>query len=358
MKKVGLVGFYGPGNFGDELMRLTLTEFLSDLDVQLVYDDILSPKFDDEFVRIIDTFDAIVIGGGDLLIPKVAVARFWHPKFLRKLVYVYGVGVPQWTGKPEANAITAYRNFFQHENVRLIATRDIQSANWMRDSLGIDKRVYVFPDITCARDDIRDFYIESKNQRAAPKNFLDRAFPGIKKALGSHHSSDKPKVLGLITRDFPGMSYENIHELCATANQEGFEVHHIVLGTDGIQHDDLKESISLSFYNRVIILRDNSLSLIEELSKCTVVVSMKFHGCLVALMMGRKTMALLQHDKFANLLSSINRPEYVTCTHDDGLSKKFVDLIDDEWGVDVDGFYYEARAGLEKLKSDIVKDLC
>jgi polysaccharide pyruvyl transferase WcaK-like protein len=358
-KRIGLVGFYGPGNFGDELMKLTLIEFLHEFDVELVHENILEPLFDDRFFEFIDRCDGIVIGGGDLLIPAAAVLSFWHQGYLKKPVYIYGVGVPQWLPATEL-ALAHYKSFLQHENVRLIAARDRQSADWIREVLDIKKKIYCFPDIMCARSDVHDEYRKSLKS-GRPKGLFHRISHTIKEILNTRNAYEQkimePKVLGLATRSFPDLNYKNIDALCEIADRRGYEIRQLILGTEKIQKDDLEALEGLRNPNRSIVVRNDILSLLKEISECSIIVSMKFHGCLAAVMMGKKTMALLRHDKFANLLAELGKAGYATDANDPFLVEKFDKLIREEWKIDVDYLYSKSKSGLNKLRSLIKKEL-
>ena len=320
----------------------------------LLHENILKPDFSDEFIQKIKQCDAIIIGGGDLLIPQAAVLSFWHQEYLKKPVYIYGVGVPQWLPSTEA-ALAHYKFFLEQENVRLITVRDEESAKWIRNTLQIKKEIFYAPDITCARTDI---YRKYKKNIKVENNVFQRIARKLSRSIGLPGVSTFPKTLGLITRDFPDLNYENLYAMCELVHKRGYFIRQIVLGTGEIQKNDLKEAMNLEFPNRDIVIRNDVGSLLKELSECSVVVSMKFHGCLAAMMLGRKTMALLRHDKFYNLLNLQNKPDYISTVSDDTLIDKVDKLLDDNWDIDVTKMYEQARKGLRQLKNNMTRDLC
>ena len=97
--RVGLVGYYGWGNYGDEFFKDVLETELKDCRFRVLHD--LGPKGElilDNLKANIAEVDVIMIGGGDLVIPLPLSMLYWRPEFLAKPVVIYGVGVPKWGG--------------------------------------------------------------------------------------------------------------------------------------------------------------------------------------------------------------------------------------------------------------------
>ena len=91
----GLVGFYGPGNYGDELFLDVFRRYLGPVaDVGVVFDSPSRPYFHRPVRDVVREHDAIVIGGGDLFVPWGLGDRYWLTDYLRRPVHVIGVGVP------------------------------------------------------------------------------------------------------------------------------------------------------------------------------------------------------------------------------------------------------------------------
>jgi polysaccharide pyruvyl transferase WcaK-like protein len=299
MKKqsICISGYYGPGNYGDELMRQTLAEHLSDYELVNFRKDIHTQ---DIRTGINDRFDesvAVIIGGGDLLVPSHGLPRYWDQRLLHKPVFVYGVGVPKQCAE-SSQAIDFYRNFLNHPNVKLIVARDHQSADWIRNRLALDKEVACFPDIVWARSDKR---IPSQRKRIA-----------------------------LITRSLgkTPIDYHNISEFCGNALNKGFSVQHIILGVGKIREDDLHESIRLPIQDADITIRSNISSLIREIAQCSAVASMKYHGCVTALMMKIPVISLLKHAKFQNLFENFGAGNLCCSYLDTDLPHKIEYLLD------------------------------
>ena len=133
--RVGIVGFYGPGNYGDELFLEVFREHLgAGMDLGVVFDSPTRPYFSRPVRDIVRDHDAIVIGGGDLLVPWGLADRYWLPDYLRRPVHVIGVGVPTWRDEKPA-VVAALSDYLRHRNVRSISARDEESAAWIREQL-------------------------------------------------------------------------------------------------------------------------------------------------------------------------------------------------------------------------------
>src|SRR5215210_8078598 len=94
--RVGLVGFYGHGNYGDELFREVFCEHLGEsVELRTVLD--AGPRgIADRLGGRVRASDAILIGGGDILNPWSMATPYWVRSYLRRPVFIAGVGVPTW----------------------------------------------------------------------------------------------------------------------------------------------------------------------------------------------------------------------------------------------------------------------
>jgi polysaccharide pyruvyl transferase WcaK-like protein len=128
-RRIGLVGYFGWGNYGDELfLRVWNKELARVGRPEVVHQLTRAPYFTDPPKRVAKRYDAFVIGGGDLVVPWNFSRLYWRPEWLTKPVYVAGVGVPTW-GEPKDSVIQDLRRFLQHPNVRYISARDPESAS-------------------------------------------------------------------------------------------------------------------------------------------------------------------------------------------------------------------------------------
>jgi polysaccharide pyruvyl transferase WcaK-like protein len=132
MKKIniGLVGYFGWGNFGDELFLEAHREFLSErFNLEVVHDQLVQPYFTGAALKRLNTYDGFLIGGGDLINPNAISSLYWRKEYLEKPVFIHGVGCPNLKVK-KSNALSYYSEFFSSESVKYICLRDIESKTY------------------------------------------------------------------------------------------------------------------------------------------------------------------------------------------------------------------------------------
>lgn len=133
--KLGIAGYYGKGNFGDELFLETFK--------QVLYKDTVYP-----IVSHIDflSSDAVIIGGGDLIIPYSYNNTYFPKEILHVPVWVYGVGVVDFYPPetwPEAE-VEKYREIISQANGLYV--RDSNSAK-LANYMKLNSMIREVPDI-------------------------------------------------------------------------------------------------------------------------------------------------------------------------------------------------------------------
>ena len=281
--KVGLVGFFGWGNFGDELFLLAHKTFLSDIcEPAQLNDGTQKPFFSRPVADIVKEHDALVIGGGDLIVPWKMPRLYFKAEYLEKPVFIVGVGVPTWKSG-EAAVIKSYRKFFRSPNVRLIIARDPESVAWIEDNLAPRVPVRFFPDLVCAMD------------LPSPK-------------------PDPAPTFGLVLRHRKGEEddFSQVRALCDRAKSLGYAVKHIVLGTAAVGISDLAVANKFRLEDEELVHSENLLDLCRAIAGCHALASMKFHGTVVATMYGIPSIALSSTTKNRNFLKLIERPDLMS----------------------------------------------
>ncbi|TQL03656.1 polysaccharide pyruvyl transferase family protein [Cellulomonas sp. SLBN-39] len=281
---IGLAGFFGAGNYGDELFLEVFEQYLgADFELRVLASSMKRPYFDGPVRDIVDDVDAIVVGGGDIVQPWAHDSRYFHPAFLEKPVFVVGIGVPQYTGanarRPKAQAIRRHRAFLTHPSVRFLGVRDDQAAAWLRANVSPEIDVRVAPDIVCSL-----------------------SLPAVDPPEG-------PPVLGVVTRFRPRRDvpddYSRLRELAAHAQSEGWRVRHIVLGTGEVGQRDLEDSHRLEVPGKELVHSEDLSVLTRAIGGCTALASMKFHGSVVATMYGIPSLVLVGTNKNRNFMERL-----------------------------------------------------
>lgn len=279
-KSIGLVGYFGWGNFGDELFLKAHREYLSDIfDLSVVHDLFEEPYFSPDAEAHLDTYDAFLVGGGDLINPARVSGLYWRMKYLNRPTYVFGIGVPSRGGISE-RALTAYRQFFQHPNCRLTVARDQESMKWITKHLEPVGRVTWHPDPVCAM--------------ARPPA-----------------STQESKVLGVVMRGHRSLKpdFAPVRKLVDYAKSLEYDVRHLVLATGSIRDIDREIAEEIARPGEPVVFSDSLDDLCQQISACSLLATIKFHGMVVATMYGVPSIAMSVTPKNKNFLKMIDRKE-------------------------------------------------
>jgi exopolysaccharide biosynthesis predicted pyruvyltransferase EpsI len=326
--KVGVVGFIGWGNFGDELFMLVHRQFLSrEFEVDVLHDILEKPYFTRPVDDVVDDVDAIVIGGGDLVIPWQLSELYWRREFLERPVFLTGIGVPRWGGHSRA-VVETMRAFVQHPNVRYIGTRDEPSRAWVEQHLQPNVPVDCAPDIVCSLD------------------------------LPEVEPTDE-RVLGVVTRKRrnEGDDFLWIHRLCEKAARHDYRIEHLVLGNGRTGAADEIVAAEFSFPGKQTIRSEDVLDLCQAIGRCTAMASMKFHGSVVAAMYGVPSIVLSPTDKNRNFMNMIDRSELLSNLTDPHLPERFSPFMAKVPRQTRDWLRTEATAAMERLVDAIRREV-
>lgn len=324
--RIGLVGYLGWGNYGDELFVDAYHSTFAnapDVELEVLHDKFSEPYFSMPVAERVAQFDRIIIGGGDLIIPWSRSGLYWKREYLSKPVYLCGVEVPTWGGYNE-DVVLGMREFFQHPNLKYIHARSSQSAEWIRKHLQPNVDVVEGTDIVCSLD-------FERGMRA------DRVF-------------------GIITRPQQKSNYGPIVALLERVAEAGWSVKHIPLAVGPTLMDDVKEAIELPFAPRTIAVARTIEQLTQEIATCTQVCSMKFHGCVVAEMSGVPTISLSRANKFIYFYNRIGKERFLSHAYDENLPSLF-DPDREPTSSDVlDALKAQSQAELADLRARILAD--
>ena len=280
-----MVGYYNYGNYGDELFLDVFRQYLSDYEFVFLQDILKRPFYTggrEALQAKVDQVDAVLIGGGDLVIPTYWTDQYFEEPFLSKPIFMHGIGVPTWGGE-DAKVVSRLKTFFQSDSIKHIHVRDVESKAWMEQKLAPKVEIVRSPDIVCALK-----------------------LPEVQK------NAESP-IFGIITREQRKgeIRWASVNALCEKAVSLGYRVRHIVAGSGIIGMDDAEAAKEFPFKDAEHFYSENIEDITKAIGECTVLASMKFHGVVVATMYGIPTIGLITTDKFRNFYRMIEREELV-----------------------------------------------
>jgi polysaccharide pyruvyl transferase WcaK-like protein len=328
MKKIGLIGFFGWGNFGDELFVKTYEEYLGkNFIVEVVHDITKRPYFSKPVKGIVEKYDAFIIGGGDLVIPWQLSELYWKIEYLNKPVYLIGLGVPTW-GKHNPAVIEKMKSFFQHKNIKKIIMRDIESAKWVQKNLRPKVLVEHSADLVCAIS--------------------------LPKAIKTNE-----KILGIVTRQrkHGEDDYTQLRRLCDEAVSNGYKIRHLILAIGQTGFVDKEAADLFSYECKETIYTQSLDEQMQAISECTIIASMKFHGSVIATMYGVPSIVLSPTDKSTNFMRRIGREDLVSDLNDEDLHKHFSSFTAFHSNIVIEYLRNSARKSLNVLKNQLIMDI-
>lgn len=328
MKRIGMVGYFGWGNFGDELFLSAHRQHLGrDYELVVANDLLHAPYFSRSVEELVDEFDAILIGGGDLLNPARVSDLYWQMDFLKKPVFIFGLGVPNQRLKRQG-VLDHYRQFMAHENCKLVVARDVESYTWIQKNLDPGDKLEWYPDPVCS---------------------LSRPEP----------TPPQEKTLGVVMREHRSLSEDMapLRQLIDTAKGMDYKVKHIVLSTMGLGQDDLERARKIAQPDEEIVTSEDLDTLCQEISSCSALASIKFHGVVVATMYGIPSIAMSVTPKNRNFLRMIERPEMLSSYTNENLYRH-LSFHPARIPQKVRGaLYRESTAGYHRLKEVLAHEL-
>jgi polysaccharide pyruvyl transferase WcaK-like protein len=322
-RRIGLVGYFGWGNYGDELfLRLWESELAHVGEPEVVHQINKSPYFVDPPRSVAAQYDAFVVGGGDLVVPWNLSKLYWRDEWLARPVYIAGVGVPTW-GTPNERVIRRLRRFFQHPNVRFICARDPESAAWIAEHLEPNVDVQWAPDLVFALD-----------------------LPVARPPAG------KP-ILSVVTRKRRRGSddYRHVVRLCDRAREEGYRIRQIVLATGSTGKADLEVAHELEVPDKELVYSEKLDDITRAIGESKALASMKFHGTVVATAYGIPSIVMAPTDKSRNLYRMIGQERLLSHVQHKDLADKLGEVetpIPAEVGADLKD---RSRAMINQLVS-------
>lgn len=283
--KLAVSGYYGMGNFGDDLFLHTLRQVF---DKHSVYP--WSSRIDPK------KSDAVIIGGGDLITPYSFNSYYFDPQLKQLPLWIYGVGIvdayPEHTWPAEQ--VAKYRSVITQANRAVF--RDQRSSD-------IAKRVHFHHNVETEPDIVFGY----REPLIPIKRF-----------------SNKPTI-GVCVFSYDVFPMDNMTKLLSYLIQLGYHIVLIpVIHHPGNRYSDhqtclllqkhVKENLPTSSIETLPFLLDLELTY-SYIQAVDFLISFKLHPALVALRGGVPVLAFSQMNKVYSLLKSFGLERYY-CDYD------------------------------------------
>lgn len=294
-------GYYGMGNFGDELF---LETFRQRLKGHTVFP--WAPYTDPSRI------DAVIIGGGDLVTPYKFNSFYFPPELAQLPLWVYGIGIVDYYPMetwPEAE-VERHRSYLGR--ARRLSLRDERSADIAR-KLGWNATIDTVPDI---------------------------AFGMRQPDYPIRRFSARP-VIGLCIFAYPNFPTEKIVALCVEWCREGYAVALLPVVNqsnnpyaDALLCEEVKQGIRQSYAQADVMLPGIQYDLkvtYSYLQSVDLLVSFKLHPALVALRGGVPTLCLTKMSKVRSLFEAYSLERFVLDYElpAESIAERFSELVAD-----------------------------
>ncbi|WP_310620530.1 polysaccharide pyruvyl transferase family protein [Flexibacterium corallicola] len=282
---IGISGSLGRGNYGDELYLKNYQYWFGSWARVFLLTGLPRPYYMRHFSEnLVDMMDAVVVGGGDLICPyRPKVDQdFVNKLFLRRSVHIAGVGVEQNRSDIHPDVLSKWKQFLCNANIKSISTRDPLSQAWIEKNVKPAVGVRAHSDLACA----------------LPLPKVGRI--------------PKEPIVGLVTRHIKHpKEYLLMAEIAKRLAAKGWKVHHIIAGVGKHGEKDFENAKALKVPGKKTKYTQSLDEISRSIGQCSLVLSMKLHATIVAMMYDVPTISLNPVVKARAFMESVGRESLV-----------------------------------------------
>ncbi|OFI39656.1 hypothetical protein BIU82_00915 [Arthrobacter sp. SW1] len=327
---VGLVGFFGWGNFGDELFAAQWKALLGEDRAKPVHDLLAKPYFSRPIDSVLAGFDALVIGGGDLIRTESISQLYWNRAWKSKPLLVSGIGVATESGRNRPDVAGRLRSFLAESSVLSFSVRDAGSRDWIEKHVRPGFEVDVVPDL---------------------------GFASLHDA-GTPEPSDGAPVVGLVLNKGVTARDLEVRSMLLDLEQNGaIRLRHLVLATGTQRRQEVEQLAAAGIPASVTETFDSVPAMAAAVAACDIVISSKFHGLVAGFANGKPCWSLKDTSKARALMMALGRQQEPLDPA--GLRHEILSRagLSESERARIDGFRRAAAAELDKVKGLLAKSM-
>lgn len=276
---IGLVGFFGWGNFGDELF-VSQWQATFGARARPVNDLLAKPYFSSPIDSVVAEFDILVVGGGDLIRTESISQLYWNRAWKTKPIVVSGIGVAAESGRNRPDVVERLRGFMHDSCILSFSVRDVDSRKWIDDNISPSFDVNVVPDL---------------------------GFASLRRELTGTQLAGVP-VVGLAFNKTIETADLQVRESLLRLERSGhIRLRHLLLAT-GRQRQQEEDALAKAGVRDGVETFCSVPEIAEAIAGCEYFLSAKFHGLVAALANGKRCWSLRDTSKARSLMHEFGLP--------------------------------------------------
>jgi polysaccharide pyruvyl transferase WcaK-like protein len=267
--KIGVSGYFGYGNFGDEIFLKKWKQLFHEHKVEALQNE----------TQNLASFNRIIVGGGDIIVPNFFTNAYWREHFFQHPTYVYGVGIAN-NINTDYIEMEKYRLFLK--NCKSIYFRDEWSRNF-----AVDNNLYCADNSHVVEDMAWSYNISDCN--------IDKV-------------NIDDKTIGISIRPSPILNYDNVLNLCKHIITLKYNI--LIIPLQQFCDEDWNDrKFNMQLFNDIKSINPNAkINMmpesfnIEQTIKCIknvhIYITERMHGMLMSLKSHTNTMTIGKSNKF------------------------------------------------------------
>jgi polysaccharide pyruvyl transferase WcaK-like protein len=280
--RIGLIGYFGWGNFGDELFFQQWQTVLGEDRTFRVNDLLQKPYTTRPAVDVAGGADAFLIGGGDLIRTESISSLYWNKAWTSRPLVISGIGVAQETERRRSDVVPRLRQFMADAHILSLSARDAESQAWIEEQLCPPVEVRLVPDLAYA------------------------AVSRLKPAVG--RPDDACTVGVVLNKRVTDRDVEILAALLRAEEAGQLKLRLMVLAT-GQQRDQEIELLRQYGHESRAEVFSGVPEMIAAIAGLDVLYSAKFHGLVVASALGIPSRSLRTTSKATGLAKRLGLPQ-------------------------------------------------